>query len=149
MKSLIKIDNYQPNGGVDNTRVVYDRENDKVWIETPQPKEITFYIYGNEHKAIEGMTWYEWVNYIDPELGYVPNGYNDGDAFPSQGVELGCDTSWTCYNETDEVSGSVHPIEGWCIYSGYVIVIGVIGSDIIEEGYNYDVDFSNVSVGGA
>ncbi len=38
MKNLIINDNYQPNGGgVEFETIIYDRVNDKVWIETPQP----------------------------------------------------------------------------------------------------------------
>lgn len=40
MESLRLIDNYQPNGDVDNTRVVYDRENDKVYIKQPNIYEL-------------------------------------------------------------------------------------------------------------
>lgn len=35
MKDLRLIENYQPNGGVDNVRVVYDSVNNIVWIEQP------------------------------------------------------------------------------------------------------------------
>ena len=35
MESLRLIENYQPNGGVDNVRVVYDSVNNIVWIEQP------------------------------------------------------------------------------------------------------------------
>ena len=36
MENLKLIDNYQPNGGgVEFETIIYDRVNDKVWIETP------------------------------------------------------------------------------------------------------------------
>ena len=38
MENLRLIDNYQPNGGgVEFETIIYDRVNDKLWIETPQP----------------------------------------------------------------------------------------------------------------
>ena len=38
MKSLIINDNYQPNVvGIEFEKITYDRVNDKVWFEMPQP----------------------------------------------------------------------------------------------------------------
>ena len=38
MENIRLIDNYQPNGGgVEFEKITYDRVNDKVWIEMPQP----------------------------------------------------------------------------------------------------------------
>lgn len=35
MENIRLIDNYQPNGGVDDIRIIYDRVNDKICFETP------------------------------------------------------------------------------------------------------------------
>lgn len=136
-----------------NTSLIEETQS-LVIIQTPQPQEITFYIYGNEHKAIPGMTWGEWCRYgigvhvdgqYDAYYSIYP-GYNDG-SDDIDGFYPGCDCTWICTGNgeisTDTFNGT------WCISCGRAYIIDAKCDDIIEKGRDYNVDTSELHGGGS
>ena len=133
--------------------VCYTEDDDKLHVLKEEPSnEITFYIYGNEHKAIKGMTWGEWCTYgirVDIDGKYDANysvfpGYNDG-SDDIDGFQLGCETSWRCGSNGQISSSVVNPNDHWmCIGRGTAYIKDVTCEDIIENKRNYDIDKSNI-----
>ena len=127
-------ENYKGGGNVTYPHVCYTEDTDKVFVHKTEPSNIiTFYIDGNEHIALKGMTWSEWCNISD-------EGYNDGsDTFEIDGecYQVGCDHYWSTFYGV--VSSAFNLCTGWCVGYGKAYIDNTIGSDTIIPNHNYSV----------